>query len=113
MHGTFHLKEKKEFGKDESMAQFVKRRLGREALNYAANPFVGGVYASRPESLVLKHAFPSLLEMEKHHGSIFFSILRGGIKREEKLPKTRLVSLKDGMQELTIRLAAKLKIQFC
>ncbi len=47
--------------------------------------------------------------MEKHHGSIFFSILRGGIKREEKLPKTRLVSFKDGMQELTIQLAAELK----
>ena len=103
------ISKKKEFDKDESMAQFVKRRLGREALDYAANPFIGGVYASRPESLLLRHAFPSLLEMEKHHGSIFFSILRGGIKREEKLPKTRLVSLKDGMQELTIRLAAKLK----
>ena len=103
------ISKRKEFSEDESMAQFVKRRLGREALNYAANPFVGGVYASRPESLVLKHAFPSLLEMEKHHGSIFFSILRGGIKREEKLPKTRLVSFKDGMQELTIQLAAELK----
>jgi len=103
------ISKRKAFSEDESMAQFVKRRLGREALNYAANPFVGGVYASRPESLVLKHAFPSLLEMEKHHGSIFFSILRGGIKREEKLPKTRLVSFKDGMQELTIQLAAELK----
>ena len=103
------ISKRKEFSEDESMAEFVKRRLGREALNYAANPFVGGVYASRPESLVLKHAFPSLLEMEKHHGSIFFSILRGGIKREEKLPKTRLVSFKDGMQELTNQLAAELK----
>ena len=47
--------------------------------------------------------------MEKHHGSIFCSIFRGGINREEKLPKTRLVSFEGGMQELTIRLAAKLK----
>ena len=103
------ISRRKEYGDDESMAQFVRRRLGEEALAYAANPFVGGIYASRPESLVLKHAFPTLLEMEKHHGSIFCSIFRGGIKREEKLPKTRLVSFEGGMQELTIRLAAKLK----
>ena len=40
------------------MASFIERRLGKEVLEYAANPFVGGVYASKPENLLLKHAFP-------------------------------------------------------
>ena len=94
---------------DESMASFVKRRLGQEALDYGANPFIGGVYASRPESLILKHAFPSLLEMEQKHGSIITGIMKGGSTRKDKLPKPRLISFKNGMQELPIRLSKHLK----
>ena len=69
------------------MASFIERRLGKEVLEYAANPFVGGVYASKPESLILKHAFPSLLELEQKYGSLFKGMIKGGINREEKLPK--------------------------
>ena len=54
---------------DESMGAFVKRRLGQEALDYAANPFIGGIYASRPESLILKHAFPNLQQLEEKYGN--------------------------------------------
>ena len=35
---------------DESLADFVQRRLGREFLDYAINPFVAGVYAGKPEA---------------------------------------------------------------
>ena len=94
---------------DESMASFVKRRLGKEALDYAANPFVGGVYASRPESLIIKHAFPSIVEIEKKYGSIIKGMIKGGINPEDKIAKTRLISFKSGMQELPIRLAKHLK----
>ena len=90
------------------MASFIERRLGIEALEYAANPFVGGIYASKPESLILKHAFPSLLEMEKNYGSIIKGIFKGGINRDDKLPKSRLISFSGGMQELPIRLAKNL-----
>ena len=37
--------------KEESIAEFVERRLGREFLDYAINPFVAGVYAGNPEQL--------------------------------------------------------------
>jgi len=103
------ISRKKDFEKDESMADFVKRRLGKEVLDYAANPFIGGIYASSPETLILKHAFPSLFEMEQKYGSIFLALFRGGRNPSEKLPKARLVSFKRGMQELPIRLASKLK----
>ena len=42
--------------KEESLAEFVIRRLGREFLDYAINPFVAGVYAGDPERLSVKHA---------------------------------------------------------
>ena len=103
------ISRKKDFEEDESMADFVKRRLGKEVLDYAANPFIGGIYASSPETLILKHAFPSLFEMEQKYGSIFLALFRSGRNPSEKLPKTRLVSFKRGMQELPIRLASKLK----
>ena len=39
------------------MASFIQRRLGKEVLEYAANPFVGESM-HKPENLLLKHAFP-------------------------------------------------------
>ena len=45
----------------QSLAEFVKRRLGQEFLDYAINPFVAGVYAGRPEELSVKSAFPKTL----------------------------------------------------
>ncbi len=38
--------------KEETIAEFVERRLGREFLDYAINPFVAGVYAGNPEQSV-------------------------------------------------------------
>ncbi|MBK6914038.1 MAG: hypothetical protein IPH11_10450 [Ignavibacteriales bacterium] len=34
----------------QSLAEFVKRRLGQEFLDYAINPFVAGVYARSPKN---------------------------------------------------------------
>ncbi|MEA2069039.1 MAG: protoporphyrinogen oxidase, partial [Verrucomicrobiota bacterium] len=54
----------------ESLADFVVRRLGREFLDYAINPFVSGVYAGDPEKLATIHAFPKLYELEQEYGSL-------------------------------------------
>ena len=39
------------------LADFVRRRIGQEFLDYAINPFVAGVYAGDPEKLVCKTRF--------------------------------------------------------
>ncbi len=94
---------------DESVAGFFRRRLGREALDYAANPFVAGVYAARPESLVLRHAFPAIHKLETEHRSLLLGGIRAAKRRKrEGLPKTRLVSFPDGLAELPLRLAEEL-----
>ena len=103
------ISRKQDNASEETMASFVERRLGKQALDYGANPFIGGVYASRPESLILKHAFPRLYETERKFGSIFWGMMRGGVQPSEKLPKSRLISFKEGMQELPKRLAEKLQ----
>ena len=55
---------------DESVASFVRRRLGREVLDYAVDPFVSGIYAGDPESLSMAHAFPRVFQLERTHGSL-------------------------------------------
>ena len=99
-------------GKDrenESVAGFFGRRLGREALEYAANPFVAGVYAARPETLILRHAFPTMHKLEEEHRSLMLGGMKAAKRRKrEGLPKTRLVSFRHGLGELTEKLAKEL-----
>ena len=50
---------------DESLAAFVRRRLGEEVLERLAQPLVGGIYTADPKKLGLRATFPQFLEMEK------------------------------------------------
>lgn len=90
----------------ESVATFVLRRLGREFLDYAINPFVGGVYAGDPARLAVRHAFPKLHALEQQHGSL----LRGALKRRNASggPKGRIFSFPDGLGELPDAIAGTL-----
>ena len=63
---------------DESLASFVRRRLGREALERMAQPMVGGIYTADPEKLSLRATLPRFLEMERDHRSIILGMLRKG-----------------------------------
>lgn len=55
---------------DESLADFVRRRLGREALERMAQPMIGGIYTADPEKLSLRATMPRFLEMEREHRSL-------------------------------------------
>lgn len=63
---------------DESLANFVRRRLGREALERMAQPMVGGIYTANPESLSLKATLPRFLDMEEKHRSLILGMWRQG-----------------------------------
>jgi oxygen-dependent protoporphyrinogen oxidase len=89
--------------REESVADFVLRRLGREFLDYAVDPFVGGVYAGDPARLSLRHAFPKLHALEQEHGSL----IRGSLKLRNASggPKGRIFSFPDGLSELPATIA--------
>lgn len=55
---------------DESIACFVRRRLGRQAWERLVQPLVGGIYTSDPEDLSLLATLPRFREMEHTHGSL-------------------------------------------
>jgi protoporphyrinogen/coproporphyrinogen III oxidase len=61
-------------GDDETIAAFVRRRLGEAFLERAVGPFVSGVFAGDPERLAVRWATPRLAALEATHGSL----VRGG-----------------------------------
>jgi protoporphyrinogen/coproporphyrinogen III oxidase len=91
---------------EESVADFVVRRLGKDFLDYAVNPFVGGVYAGDPRRLSVREGFPKLHALEQEHGSL----LRGAMARRNTSggPKGRMFSFVEGMVEMPEKIAAVL-----
>jgi oxygen-dependent protoporphyrinogen oxidase len=63
---------------DESLASFVRRRLGQEALERMAQPMVGGIYTADPETLSLRATLPRFLDMERDHRSLILAMMRQG-----------------------------------
>jgi len=95
---------------DESLADFVRRRLGQEALDKFIGPVLGGIYNTDPETQSIMVSSPIMREMEKDGGGLVAGalkrMLRGG-KKKNKAP--RFVSFKNGLQTLTDELAHQLK----
>lgn len=85
----------------QSLAEFVKRRLGKEFLDYAINPFVAGVYAGKPEELSVKSAFPKLYALEEKYGGLIIGTVRSirERKRRAEIAKqsAKMLSFKSGM----------------
>ena len=61
---------------DESLSSFVKRRLGREALDRLVQPLVGGIYTADPNELSVKATLPQFLAMEQTHGGLIRGAFR-------------------------------------
>jgi oxygen-dependent protoporphyrinogen oxidase len=59
---------------DESLASFVRRRLGAEALERVAQPLAGGIYSGDPEKLSLAATMPRFLDMERRHRSVILGL---------------------------------------
>jgi oxygen-dependent protoporphyrinogen oxidase len=55
---------------DESLAGFVRRRLGHEALEKIADPLLAGIYAGSSDDMSLLATFPRLRELERTHGGL-------------------------------------------
>jgi oxygen-dependent protoporphyrinogen oxidase len=99
-------------GVEESVAEFVLRRLSQEFLDRAIDPLVAGIYAGDPHKLSVKHAFPKLLEAEQKYGSLlegqFFGAREQKKSGEVSRRDAKLFSFDDGLQVLTDALAAQL-----
>lgn len=97
---------------EESIAAFVRRRLGAEFLDYAIDPFVAGIYAGDPERISVPAAFPRLAALEQKYGSLIKGQILGARERrknpEQAKNVARTFSFKSGMQTLPAALARAL-----
>jgi len=99
-------------GREESIAEFVMRRLNREFLDQMIDALVAGIYAGDPHRLSVQQAFPRLAELEARHGSLIKGQIFGvrERKRRGEIAKDRApkFSFDEGLQVLTDTLAAQL-----
>ena len=103
-------------GPEESVAEFVTRRAGREAAEIFADALVTGIHAGDPKLLSVAAAFPRLPLFEAEAGSIIKGFMRAAKRRRAdaaargELPPgpMRMWSFREGLQTMTDALAAQL-----
>jgi protoporphyrinogen/coproporphyrinogen III oxidase len=98
---------------DETLAGFVRRRLGNEALDKIAEPLLSGIYNAESEKQSLLATFPRFRDMEKQHGSLIRGMLAGRSKAKSSTtapakPSSMFISFRGGVQELVDALLPKL-----
>lgn len=96
---------------DESVGALARRRLGRSFVDYAVDPFLSGVYAGNPDTLVTRYALPKLYNLEQEHGSF----IRGAIAKarqpksdRDRLATKRVFSAVGGLSQITRAMATYL-----
>lgn len=98
---------------DESLADFVTRRLGREALDKFVGPVLGGIYNTNPETQSILVTSPVMRQMEAEHRSLFLATLARARKGKQPAavnnpPPYRFIGFRDGAQELIAALVDQL-----
>ena len=97
---------------DESLASFVRRRMGAETLDKIAGPLMAGIHAGDPESLSLRSTFPMFTDMEKKHRSLVLGMMKhkkaqAGASANGPRP-SMFTTLSGGLQQLPDAIAARL-----
>jgi len=100
---------------DESLADFVSRRLGTEALEKMIGPVLAGIYNTDPATQSIMTTSPIMREMEKDYGGLFKGAL-GRMRARKKDPPTgkprpQFMTFDKGAQVMVDALEAQLTTQ--
>ena len=95
--------------REETVAEFATRRLGKEFNRRMMTPMLAGIYASTPEKTSMNAAFPKLKKIECEYGSLFKGMMK--LKKGGQ-PTGELHSFEWGMSEFIDTLIAKTKANF-
>jgi oxygen-dependent protoporphyrinogen oxidase len=91
----------------ESVGDFFRRRFGRAAVEYVAEPLLAGIHAGDVDRLSMRSLFPRLVEAERSHGSVIRALRSARAKAPR--PKQGIFrSLPNGIEELVTTLVATL-----
>jgi protoporphyrinogen/coproporphyrinogen III oxidase len=100
------ISRRKETG-DESLASFIRRRLGEGFYLQVAKPLVQGVYMMDPERASVEALFPGFAQAERTCGSLTGSFLKRACGKKEKGP-AEFLTLKQGLEGLVQALVREL-----
>lgn len=90
---------------DETVSEFITRRLGAELLETAMEPFVAGTLAADPDRTHAAAALPRLTALERRYGSIAAGILAHRLLRRRTACRAETFSFEGGMETLIRSLA--------
>ena len=93
---------------DESLASFIRRRLGQDFYREAVKPLVQSVYMGDPETLSLRALFPRFEQAERIYGSLAGSFLKRAIEKKEE-SREEFFTLKHGLEGLIQALVRELE----
>lgn len=88
---------------NESVGALAERRLGKSFVDYAVDPFVGGIYAADPYQLTTRYALPKLYNLEQSYGSFIlgaFKKMKEKKSERDKLATNEVFSSKGGLSSL-------------
>lgn len=97
---------------DETLADFIRRRLGEEALDRLAEPMMAGIYNAEAEHQSIMATFPRFRAIEKEYGSLIRGMLAARKHRPAPAaanghpPRTMFMSLRPGVSQLVDALIA-------
>jgi oxygen-dependent protoporphyrinogen oxidase len=95
---------------DESIASFLRRRFGEEAVERLGEPLLAGIHAGDPERLSILATFPRFRELEKEHGSLVRGMWRTPRPKPAPgaTPPAAFYSLRGGLREMVDALVVSL-----
>lgn len=92
---------------DESIASFMGRRFGREAVDYLADPLLAGIHGGDAARLSMQALFPRFVDMERQHGSLIRGF-RTAMRGRTGPPPAPFVAPLGGLSEMVDALVAAL-----
>jgi oxygen-dependent protoporphyrinogen oxidase len=105
---------RKKSDEEESLAAFVLRRLGKEALERIAEPLVAGIHAGMPESMSLQSTFPRFIDLEREYRSLIWGMYRRKRQFAHRQPRyTMFITLRQGMEGMIAALEKALPPDSC
>jgi len=97
---------------EETVSEFITRRVGREVLEKAMEPYVSGVLASDPDLANAYSVLPRMTALEKRYGSLTLGILIHKFLRRRTATPQEAFSFKGGMSTLVKSLGNNPSIRF-
>lgn len=104
---------KSESGKDQSLGEFFRRRLGDEVVENLIEPLLSGIYAGDIDQLSLMSTFPQFYEVEQKYRSLIIG-MKKSTPSQPKTPvskekaKGAFLTFKTGLQSFAEAIEAKI-----